>query len=105
MTNTPKKQELIVHQYKELPFSQRKSDCYYNATEMCIAWDKLFNDYFRLKRTKKFLKSLSVNTGIPVLDLVLSKIGGKHDGSYIHIKFGLETHFFRGGRKDRLSLG
>jgi hypothetical protein len=57
-----------------------------NATKMCKSAGKFWNNYYENKRTKEFLKELSSNTGIPVLDLVISKRGGgtTNTGTWVH---------------------
>jgi hypothetical protein len=64
----------------------RKSDGYINATQLCKAGNKHFNDWFRLKSTNEYLVSMETKTGIPVLDLIDKNIGGEHIGTWIHPK-------------------
>ena len=64
----------------------RKTDGYVNATQLCRAGNKHFNDWFRLKSTKEYLISMETKTGIPVLDLIDKNIGGEHLGTWIHPK-------------------
>ena len=64
----------------------RKSDGYINATQLCKAANKHFNDWFRLKSTNEYLISMETKTGIPVLDLINKNIGGEHLGTWIHPK-------------------
>ena len=63
-----------------------RKDGYINATQLCKAGNKLFNDYQRTKQTQDYLQALSSNMGIPVLDLLDSKVGGSHSGTYVHRK-------------------
>jgi hypothetical protein len=68
---------------------RRREDGYFNATDMCQACGKQFNDWARLDSTKKFLSALSAKTGIPVKSeikgLIESKKGGNGEpGSWIH---------------------
>jgi len=65
-----------------------RSDGYINATQLCKAAGKKFNDYQRIKQTEDYLQALSFNTGIPVLDLINSNVGGNHSGTYVHRKVG-----------------
>ena len=44
---------------------------YVCVTELCIANDKQFHDWYRLKNTSDFLDALSSETGIPVSDLLI----------------------------------
>jgi len=64
----------------------RKSDGYINATQLCKAGNKHFNDWFRLKSTNEYLVSMETKTGIPVLNLINKNIGGDHIGTWIHPK-------------------
>lgn len=66
-----------------IEINQRSLDGYVNATAMCKAGEKLFNDFYRLKRTKSFLSTLSRTTGIPVVDLVETREGAS-GGTYVH---------------------
>ena len=65
-----------------------RSDGYINATELCKAAGKKYNDYQRLKQTEDYFQALSFNTQIPVLDLINSSVGGNHSGTYVHRKVG-----------------
>jgi len=91
----------------------RTEDNYINATQLCQAGNKKFNDWSRLQTTKELIKVLEndiknekinkdLNTGIPVLDFVTCsneaqsetvipvsqlvdiKIGGDHSGTWVH---------------------
>ena len=91
----------------------RTEDNYINATQLCQAGNKKFNDWSRLQTTKELIKVLEndiknekinkdPNTGIPVLDFVTCnneaeneteipvsqlldvKIGGDHSGTWVH---------------------
>jgi hypothetical protein len=62
----------------------RNSDNYINATQLCKAGCKKFNDWLRLDSTKNIINILSSKAGIPALDLIDSKKGGNHMGSWIH---------------------
>ena len=75
---------------------RQRSDGYLNATDMCKANGKKFNDYCRLKSTQNFLVSLSNFTGLPIKSQVgnsrfdenkgLMEIthGGIDAGTWIH---------------------
>lgn len=67
--------------YNGTPISVRQSDQYINATAMCKATGKQWNDYFRLDSTGEFLDALEEQTGIPVCDLVVSVKG---QGTWVH---------------------
>jgi len=63
-----------------------RRDGYVNATELCKAGNKLFADYQRMKQTQSYFQALSTNMGIPILELLDSKVGGSHSGTYVHRK-------------------
>lgn len=77
---------LITHQVQDSIVEQRASDGYINATAMCKAAGKKFNDYRRLGTTGEFLEELASVTGIPVTKLVESTQHGKatDQGSWVH---------------------
>ena len=68
-----------------LDISIRK-DGYINATQLCKAGNKLFGHYQTSKQTQDYLQALSSIIGIPILDLLDSKVGGSHSGTYVHRK-------------------
>jgi hypothetical protein len=72
----------------DLTVYQRDADGYLNATDMCRANGKNFNDYTRLASTQAFLRELARVTGIPVSGLVVVERGGdafnSQQGSWIH---------------------
>lgn len=49
------------------------SDGYVNATHMAKANNVLINDWSRLATTQAYTQELSIITGIPVMDLMVSK--------------------------------
>jgi hypothetical protein len=65
-----------------------RSDGYINATELCKAAGKAFADYHKSKQTQDYLKVLSSNMNILILDLINSNVGGNHSGTYVHRKVG-----------------
>ena len=67
-------------------FGQRASDGYFNATAMCKAAGKLSGDYFRQKRTKRFLDNLETVMGIPITELAHQVRGGQPElqGTWVH---------------------
>jgi hypothetical protein len=63
-----------------------REDGYINATALCKAGGKQFNDWYRLDKTKLFLNALSTSTGHPV-DLLTHVItGGRNElrGTWVH---------------------
>lgn len=70
----------------EVSINQRLLDGYINATALCQASGKSFNDYSRLKSTNEFINELSSETGIPASELVQSVRGGdpRFQGTWVH---------------------
>lgn len=76
---------LIRRQVDDALVEQRAADGYINATAMCRAVGKQFNDYRRLGQTQAFLDELSSETGIPVSELIQSVRGGSGEqGTWAH---------------------
>jgi len=69
-----------------ITIESRVSDSFINATQMCKAGGKKFNDWYRLDTTKNIFDVLhkNINTGHPVLKVIDKKVGGNHSGSWIH---------------------
>lgn len=69
----------------------RPVDRYANATQMCNATDKKWNDYWRTQETQDFLVALAAFTGIPANELVASKKGNPAHGggTWVHPKVAL----------------
>lgn len=77
---------LVSYEIAEEVIHQRVRDGYVNATAMCKAGDRRFNDYRILRTTTPFLEVLSGSTGIPV-DLLISTImTGPNEmrGTWVH---------------------
>ena len=67
--------------------TSRPIDHYVNATQLCQAGGKKFNDWIRLESTKELINELSAEAGIPVSAFVDTKRGGNNksdQGSWIH---------------------
>lgn len=77
---------LIPHAVQDSVVDQRSEDGYINATAMCKAASKQFNEYTSKTSTKEFLVELCSETGIPVSDLVQVMKGGQPQlqGSWVH---------------------
>lgn len=77
---------LIPHQVGNEIIQQRARDGYINATAMCKAANKKWNDYTRLNTTGPFLVELASVAGIPVTELVQSLSGGhpQLQGTWVH---------------------
>jgi hypothetical protein len=77
---------IIERQANGLMVGQRESDGYVNATRLCQAAGKKWNDYYRLDSTKAFLDELSMETGIPASNLIEVRKGkpANLQGTWIH---------------------
>ena len=63
-----------------------REDGMINATMLCKAHGKkLLADYNRNKQTKEYLEELSVNMGIPIIELFVTT-QGKYGGTWVHRK-------------------
>jgi len=77
--------KLTLSDGKEFLIPIRK-DGYINATQLCKAGNKLFADYQKSKQTQDYLQALSSIMRIRILELLDSKVGGSHSGTYVHRK-------------------
>jgi hypothetical protein len=77
---------LVKYEIEQEVIHQRVRDGYVNASAMCKAGGKLFNDYSRLKTYPRFLEALSGSTGIPVDQLVSTVMTGQNElrGTWVH---------------------
>jgi hypothetical protein len=75
---------LVSRSWNGTPISRRTTDGYVNATAMCKANSKQWNDYWRTDRATAYLEALCTETGIPVSSLCLSLKGGSHQGTWVH---------------------
>ena len=55
-----------------------REDGMINATMLCKAGKKLLANYNQNKQTKEYLQELSINIGIPILELFVTTVGGNH---------------------------
>jgi hypothetical protein len=78
--------ELVFHDVDGQAVQQRATDGYINATQLCQAAGKRWNDYVRLGSTLEFLEELSSITGIPAIELVQSRAGNSAGGggTWVH---------------------
>ncbi len=64
-----------------------RSDGYVNATALCKSVGKLFADWKRTQTAEELIITLGIdlsNMGIPILDLIITQVGGNHSGTFIH---------------------
>jgi hypothetical protein len=55
-----------------------------NATQMCKAAGKKWNNYFQLDSTKSYLQALESIIHIRILELIKVDVGGNHSGTWVH---------------------
>jgi hypothetical protein len=75
---------LATRSWNGTPIQRRTTDGYVNATAMCKANDKAWNEYWRLNKTTEYLEALSLDTGISVSRLCLTMRGGAQQGTWVH---------------------
>lgn len=75
---------MVFRSWNGTPIARRASDGYVNATAICKANGKQWNDYWRTDRATTYLKALSAETGFPVSTLCLSLKGGARQGTWVH---------------------
>ena len=82
--------KIVKHDFNGNPIRQRVSDEYVSLTDMAKVEGKQVNDYLRLETTKAYAEALSVNTGIPVLELIVARVGGSHAGTMAHPEIAMD---------------
>lgn len=71
----------------------RRADGFVNATAMCKANSKRWNNYFETDRASSYIETLSSVTGIPVTGfggLVQTRQGGSDQGTWIHPRVAID---------------
>jgi len=76
--------QLQTRSWNGTPIPRRTTDGYVDATAMCKANEKQWNDYFRTDRATQYLEALSVETGIPFSNLCFRTRGGAYQGTWVH---------------------
>lgn len=61
---------LIQHEVNNSVIPQRGADGYINATALCHAGGRRWNDYSSSEKAKAFLRVMHARTGIPVVELI-----------------------------------
>jgi hypothetical protein len=71
---------------------RQRNDGYLCATDMCNAFDKKWNDYYKTKSTKEFIDALVYDTNIIASKLIDIRRGGnsKNQGTYIHPQLAID---------------
>lgn len=79
-------QDLIPHTIDDNVIDQRVKDGYFNATAMCKAAGKRWNNYTQNDTTQEFLAELEADAGIPASELIQSVRGGfpELQGTWVH---------------------
>jgi hypothetical protein len=91
----PQKPDLLYHRWQDSAINQAARDIvvngvtvpkgYINATQMCQANGKLWNDYKRLKKTTEYWQGLEGDMGIPISGLILDIPGsGDEQSTWVH---------------------
>jgi hypothetical protein len=82
----------MILTYKGSEIQQREEDSYVNATQMCVGNGKKVNDWLRLEQTNAYIQGISTITGIPAIELVITKQGSPTlgGGTWIHPKLAIE---------------
>jgi hypothetical protein len=83
--------ELIVLQLDDHVIAQRPVDGYIDATAMCQACGKRWNNYWRSQETQEFLAELSGNKGLPITrnravnnQALVESYEGRYGGTWVH---------------------
>jgi hypothetical protein len=82
---------LDVRIWNSTPISRRTTDGYVNATAMCKANGKKWNDYYRLEKTAQYLQSLKKSTGFPADPITTITYGPNEGrGTYVHHRIAVD---------------
>ena len=87
---------LVVRTWNDAPICRRDSDGYVDATAMCQANGKRWNDYQRLDRTQEYLRALDAVTGNPATGeqaqlIQMTQGGPAHlQGTWIHPRLAVD---------------
>jgi hypothetical protein len=83
-------EQVSVRSFGKFEISRRGTDGFFNATEMCAAFEKRAADYFRSQRTSDYIGALS--TSLETTDDKLSCIqhGGVRPGTWIHPRLAID---------------
>jgi hypothetical protein len=93
MTSLAPLDALVVRTWNDTPITRRAFDGYVNATAMCKANGKRWNNYFETDRATSYIETLSSVTAIPVTGfdgLVQTRQGGVDQGTWIHPRVAID---------------
>jgi len=85
MNNLP----VLSEYFEGEPISIRSSDGYWNATEMCQRYGRLFADFYRLKTTNAYLAVASDIMGYPI-DSLVEVSPGRNSQTWVHPRVALK---------------
>lgn len=85
-------QDLEVRSWQGHAIQRRQADGFVNATAMCQAHGKRWNDYQRIDATRAYIQALAAVAGIPATDLILLRQGGtpSGQGTWIHPRLAID---------------
>ena len=78
--------DLITHEVNNSVIPQRAGDGYINATALCKAAGKQWNEYRSNKATERYLAVVEAKTGIPVLELIQVVTSAGVKSTWVHPK-------------------
>lgn len=74
---------IVFYSANDLPVGQRRSDGFVNATQLCQAANKRWDNYRKHSGYKPFIETLSKTLNLSELDLVHTE-RGKFGGTWVH---------------------
>jgi hypothetical protein len=57
---------------------------YINATQLCKRAGRIWYTYYRSQKTKEFIKEICKLLSCQVSDIITSKVGGSHEGTWVN---------------------
>ncbi|GDX73354.1 hypothetical protein LBMAG40_00110 [Cyanobium sp.] len=88
----PAPTQIEAREWNGHPIQRRQIDGYVNATAVCQANRKRWNDYARLERTEAYIAALAADAGFPATGLVVSIKGGRPElqGTWVHPRLAVD---------------
>ena len=88
----PTSAQIEAREWNGHAIQRRQADGYVNASAVCLANRKRWNDYFRLERTEAYIAALAADAGFPATGLVVSIKGGRPElqGTWIHPRLAVD---------------
>ena len=77
---------LVFHSANDLPIGQRRGDGYFNATALCKAAGKRWDNYRTHEGFQPFIEALGQSLNLSDRELIQAKKGGKasEQGTWVH---------------------